>query len=80
MSLPRVSWLSRLALPMRELGPYAAIALLLPGGSLIAVSLWALRHRSWLTNRARVLALAALPGAMLPGWWWLPAVHAAAFA
>jgi hypothetical protein len=29
----------------RELGVYAAIALLIPGGSLIALCAWALRHR-----------------------------------
>jgi hypothetical protein len=29
----------------RELGVYAAIALLIPGGSLIALCVWALRHR-----------------------------------
>ena len=49
---------------MRELGWYAATALLLPGGSLIALSLWAFRHRAWFVARARrtvaaVLALVA---------------------
>ena len=32
----------------RELGLYAAVALFVPGGSLIAFLLWALRHRGWL--------------------------------
>jgi len=40
---------AHLAGPMRELGPYAAVALIVPGGSLIALSLWAFRHRAWLT-------------------------------
>jgi hypothetical protein len=31
---------------MRELGPYAAIALIVPGGSLIALGMWAFRHRA----------------------------------
>ena len=45
--------LDRLARPIRELGWYAAIALILPGGNLIALSLWMLRHRTWLATRAR---------------------------
>ena len=39
------SWIARLATLMRSSGPYAAIELLLPGGSLIALSLWIFRHR-----------------------------------
>jgi hypothetical protein len=31
---------------LRGLGPYAAIALLMPGGSLIALALWVYRHRT----------------------------------
>jgi hypothetical protein len=38
---------------MRELGSYAAIVLMLPGGSLIALTLWMLRHRTWLAARTR---------------------------
>lgn len=34
-----------LAGSMRELGLYAALVLLLPGGSLIALVAWAVRHR-----------------------------------
>ena len=30
--------------PMRKLAPYVALALIVPGGSLIALSLWALRR------------------------------------
>jgi hypothetical protein len=41
--------MQQLAGRLRGLGPYAAIALLVPGGSLIAVALWTLNHR-----RARV--------------------------
>lgn len=47
------SWRVRLTRPMRELGSYAAIALMLPGGSLIALTLWMLRHRTWLAARTR---------------------------
>ena len=31
---------------VRELGPYTALALILPGGSLIALAAWALRRRA----------------------------------
>jgi hypothetical protein len=52
-------WRVRLVRSIRELGYYPAIALTLPGGSLIALSLWMLRHRTWLAARAR-RGLAAL--------------------
>ena len=39
--------LARVAALVRDLGPYAAIELLLPGGSLIAVGLWLYsRHKN----------------------------------
>jgi hypothetical protein len=53
MVTPRVNWIPRVASSLRALGPYAAIELLLPGGSLIALSLWAYRHRSKLMARLR---------------------------
>lgn len=53
MVTTRVNWIPRLASTLRSLGPYAAIELLLPGGSLIALSLWAYRHRSELAARLR---------------------------
>lgn len=34
---------------LRELGPYTALALILPGGSLIALAAWAFRHRTPIT-------------------------------
>ena len=40
--------IGRLSRSVREIGPYAALALLLPGGSLIAVLIWLVHHRSWL--------------------------------
>lgn len=36
--------LGHLACLMRKLGPYAAVALIVPGGSLIALTLWAFRR------------------------------------
>jgi len=35
----------------RSLGPYVAIELILPGGSIIAVALWTYRHRIALRRR-----------------------------
>jgi hypothetical protein len=51
--------LTYLAGPMRELGPYAVVALIVPGGCLIALAFWAFRHRTWLTAcvRRTVVAL-----------------------
>jgi hypothetical protein len=62
--------MNRLADSIRELGPYAAIALILPGGSLIALAAWSLRHRSALTARVgRALVVGAAFGLamILPG-------------
>jgi hypothetical protein len=70
MQLPRIHRIGRLANLMRELGPYAAIEILVPGGSLIALFFWAMRQRSWFTGHAcRTLALvvAGVAGLMLPG-------------
>jgi hypothetical protein len=53
------SRIARLATLVRSFGPYAAIELLLPGGSLIALSLWIFRHRQELAARMRP-ALAGL--------------------
>ncbi len=53
MPLRPMTSLGHLCSSMRELGPYAAVALIVPGGSVIAFWLWASRHRGWLTARAR---------------------------
>ena len=45
--------MNRIATALRTIGPYAAIELLLPGGSLVALSLWGYRNRSQLAKRAR---------------------------
>jgi hypothetical protein len=55
---------ARLEIWKRAVGSFAALALVLPGGSLIAFSVLAFRHRKWLVARARrtvtaVLAFAA---------------------
>jgi hypothetical protein len=55
---------------MRKLGAYAAVALIVPGGSVIAFAMWASQHRGWLTPRTwrALFALVALgTGLVLPG-------------
>ncbi len=64
------SRINRVAETMRELGPYTAIALILPGGSLIALAAWAVRHRTAGTVRlGRLLVTVAAFGLtlILPG-------------
>ena len=39
-------WIARVPALLRSLGPYAAIELLLPGGSVIALLIWLYRHRA----------------------------------
>jgi hypothetical protein len=60
----------RLTSSVRELGRYALIELLLPGGSLIALAVWAIRHRAAIGERAPhlfwILAVAII-GLALPG-------------
>lgn len=43
----------RVAASMREVGPYAVIALIVPGGCLIALAIWAFRNRASLMRRVR---------------------------
>src|SRR3981189_1747340 len=58
MQLHRLLWMDRLVGSIRQLGPYAALELALPGGSLIALALWAARHHPMATVCwRRVLAL-----------------------
>jgi hypothetical protein len=55
---------------MRKLGAYAAVALIVPGGSLIAFTLWAFGHRGWLTTRtwrALVAVVTLGTGLIVPG-------------
>lgn len=53
MTTVQPNLITRLTILMRAFGPYAAIELLLPGGSLIALSLWIFRHRGQLATAAR---------------------------
>jgi len=52
MPLRSMTSLAPLSSSTRELGLYAAVALIVPGGSLIAFLLWALRQRGWLPAHA----------------------------
>ena len=40
-----VRWISPLLAHARAIGPYLAIELIMPGGSLLALGLWLYRHR-----------------------------------
>ena len=39
------SWIEWMVGQLRGLGPYLAVELILPGGSLLALLLWVYRHR-----------------------------------
>jgi hypothetical protein len=49
-----INWWSRFAKTLLTAGPYLAFALV-PGGTLILLSLLALRHRVWIEAHARGL-------------------------
>jgi len=54
---------------LRKLGPYTAIALVLPGGSLIALALWTFRHRPLIAahlGRSLVIVAAFALALILP--------------
>lgn len=57
------TWIAGVPALLRSLGPYAAIELLLPGGSVIALLIWLYRHRANVGERgdesARASACAA---------------------
>jgi hypothetical protein len=62
--------MKRLANTIRELGPYAAIVLVLPGGSLIALAVWIFQRRAVVSAPLLrlLLVVAAVGGALiLPG-------------
>ena len=69
-SVARNSRRNRLATRLRELGPYTAIAMLVPGGSLIALAAWTFRHRPLVAAQlGRLLLVVGAFGAamLLPG-------------
>ena len=61
--------LTTIAASLRELGPYAAIGLVVPGGSLIALAMWAYRHRAQTArhlSRVLVIVLALAAALVFP--------------
>jgi hypothetical protein len=62
----RTHWIARLRTGLHELGPYAAIALALPGGTLLLVSLWVFRHRRWMLAQLRFTVAKRLVRMLLP--------------
>lgn len=48
------SWIEWIVVQLRGLGPYLALELILPGGSLLALALWLYRHRVSLMTRTSV--------------------------
>jgi hypothetical protein len=46
------AWIARIGAILRQLGPYAAIELLLPGGTLMALLLWCYRRTAYIRARA----------------------------
>jgi hypothetical protein len=53
MSGLSVSFKNRLSAQLQAYGPYAAIGIVVPGGSLILLSKWACKHRSTILSAAR---------------------------
>jgi hypothetical protein len=54
------SWRVRLLRFIRDFGLYPGIVFMLPGGSFLALSVWMLRHRTWLAARMRRVLSAIL--------------------
>ena len=53
-------WLKRGLALLRSVGPYAAVEILLPGGTLIALLLWLSRHGAFTTIAGRDLQSVAI--------------------
>jgi hypothetical protein len=53
MALLPIDSIGRLGRSARAIGPYAVLALLLPGGMFLAGLLWMARHRSWFASHVR---------------------------
>ena len=69
MLIRSINSLSHSSSPIRVLGLYAAVALIVPGGSLIAFFLWASRHRplpAFRAWRALVVVIAVGTGLIFP--------------
>jgi hypothetical protein len=60
---PWAGWIGRGVAGLREFAPYAAIELLLPGGSLMALLLWFYRRRKRTKMREGQCGVPVEPGA-----------------
>ena len=80
MLVIRINWVGGVKTALRELAPYAALALQLPGGTLIVASLWILQHRPWFfahVRRGLAVVLALLATLVLSGSTLLPGLTSA---
>lgn len=59
-------WIALAVAGLKEIGPYAAIEIILPGGTLIALLLWLYRRRGALKGLPRLSALPTLSAAASP--------------
>jgi len=64
MALLPIDSIRRLGRSAGNTGPDAVLALLLPGGTLIAGLIWLVRHRSWLASQARAFAARLLSASL----------------
>jgi hypothetical protein len=55
-----IGWLKRSVSLLRTIGPYAAIELLLPGGSLMALALWLVQRKARKDARTRSAPVASI--------------------
>jgi hypothetical protein len=76
----RTHWIARLRTRLQELGPYVAIALALPGGTVLLASLWVFRHRRWMLAQAQrtlIIVSALRAGVIVTGGSLPPRLHSA---
>jgi len=64
IAVAHTPWIRRLTGILRRLGPYAAIEIVLPGGSLVVLLLWLFRERKDVRTLTRMM------------WAWLLAARA----
>ena len=63
--LRRAAWLKRALAFLRAIGPYAAIELILPGGTLIALGCFLVRRNYLRTRNAQLLIFSSPTGLVL---------------
>ena len=63
-SSPLAAWIAGIGTVLRQLGPYVAIEILLPGGTLMALLLWLYRRNVYASAQARTSAANRLSAAV----------------